>query len=312
LTHSFLSQVASWTLISCAAKRIRDSLEEDSANVAAENTTSTQKKKLETPTPKQTTQSKEPASFKQIKMPAPGGTKRVRGVQIMRPFIYGTEAIPFDPEHRPKDAPPDHTHRWKVFVRGVNGEDISYWLRKVQFKLHDTYANSVRMIESPPFEVEETGWGEFEIAIKFYFVPESTEKPSTVWHALKLHPYGEDIEGQKKRRDTVKSICYEEVLFSEPVEQFFNILTGDAPQPKGKGKAGKAAARGPPTAEIPERITKENVYSREEESKELDRLGEAVKMVEKMITDEKAKLVGEDEKLRELEKTEGRPAQKKK
>ena len=245
-------------------------------------------------------------------MPAPGGTKRVRGVQIMRPFIYGTEAIPFDPEHRPKDAPPDHTHRWKVFVRGVNGEDISYWLRKVQFKLHDTYANSIRMIESPPFEVEETGWGEFEIAIKFYFVPESTEKPSTVWHALKLHPYGEDIEGQKARRDMVKSICYEEVLFSEPVEQFFNILTGDAPQVKGKGKAGKAAARGQPTAEIPERITKENVYSREEESKELDRLGEAVKLVEKMITEEKTKLVVEDEKLRELEKTEGRPTQKKK
>lgn len=230
----------------------------------------------------------------------------------MRPFIYGTEATPFDPEHRPKDAPQDHTHRWKVFVRGVNGEDISYWLRKVQFKLHDTYANSVRMIESPPFEVEETGWGEFEIAIKFYFVPESTEKPSTVWHALKLHPYGEDIEGQKARRDMVKSVCYEEVLFSEPVEQFFNILTGDAPQVKGKGKAGKAAARGPPNAEIPERITKENVYSREEESKELDRIGEAVKLVEKMITDEKAKLVVEDKRLRELEKTEGKPAQKKK
>jgi hypothetical protein len=31
-----------------------------------------------------------------------------------------------------------------------------------------------------------------------------------------------------------------------------------------------------------------------------------------MITDEKAKLVEEDRKLRELEKTEGRPAQKKK
>jgi YEATS domain-containing protein 4 len=167
------------------------------------------------------------------------------------------------------------------------------------------------MIESPPFEVEETGWGEFEIAIKFYFVPESTEKPATIWHALKLHPYGDDIEGQKARRDTVKSICYEEVLFSEPVEQFYNILTGDPPKAKGKGK-GKAAARGPPTAEIPERITKDNVYSREEESKELDRIGEAVKLVEKMILDEKAKAVTEEEKLADLQKTEGKPALKKK
>lgn len=197
-------------------------------------------------------------------------------------------------------------------MRGVNGEDISYWLKKVQFKLHDTYANSVRMIESPPFEVEETGWGEFEIAIKFYFVPESNEKPQTLWHALKLHPYGDDIEGQKARRDMVKSICYEEVLFNEPVEQFFNLLTGDIPHGKGKGKAGKAAARGAPTAEIPERITKDNVYSREEESKELDRLREAIKLVQNMIVNDKAKVIVEEEKLGELEKTEGRPSLKKK
>src|ERR1700761_2083463 len=136
-------------------------------------------------------------------MPAPAGTKRVRGVQIHRPFIYGTEAIPFDPENRPKDAPPHHTPKWKGFVRGINNEDVAYWLRKVQFKLHDTYANSVRMIESPPFEVEETGWGEFEIAIKFYFVPESPEKPQQLWHALKLHPYTGDIEKQKTERTMV-------------------------------------------------------------------------------------------------------------
>ena len=59
------------------------------------------------------------------------------------------------------------------------------------------------MIDGPPFEVEETGWGEFEIAIKFYFVPESTEKPQTVWHGLKLHPYGDDVDGQKERGETV-------------------------------------------------------------------------------------------------------------
>lgn len=245
-------------------------------------------------------------------MPAPAGTKRVRGVQIHRPFIYGSEATPFDPANRPKNAPADHTHRWKVFVRGVNDSDISYWLKKVQFKLHDTYANSVRMVEGPPFEVEETGWGEFEIAIKFYFAPESTEKPQTLWHGLKLHPYGEDIEGKKERRETVKSICYEEVLFNEPVEQFYEVLVGAGSSVKGKSaKAGKLAAKGPPTAEIPERISKDNVFSREEESKELDRLGEAVKTVEKMIMEEKAKLITEEARLQELEKTEGKPTTKK-
>ncbi|KAJ4515932.1 NuA4 histone H4 acetyltransferase complex and the SWR1 complex subunit [Exophiala dermatitidis] len=245
-------------------------------------------------------------------MPAPTGTKRVRGVQVYRPFIYGTEAVPFDPENRPKDAPPDHTHRWKVFVRGVNGEDISYWLRKVQFKLHDTYANSVRMIESPPFEVEETGWGEFEIAIKFYFVPESMEKPQQIWHGLKLHPYHGDIEQQKRDRSMISSVCYEEVLFNEPVEAFYDILTGGTQGTKGKsGKGSKGMIKALPTAEIPLKSTPGNKFSREEENKELDRLTEAVKTVQKLIAEEKTKLVEQEAKLQELEKTEGKPVKKK-
>ncbi|KAJ4512895.1 NuA4 histone H4 acetyltransferase complex and the SWR1 complex subunit [Exophiala dermatitidis] len=241
-------------------------------------------------------------------MPAPTGTKRVRGVQVYRPFIYGTEAVPFDPENRPKDAPPDHTHRWKVFVRGVNGEDISYWLRKVQFKLHDT----VRMIESPPFEVEETGWGEFEIAIKFYFVPESMEKPQQIWHGLKLHPYHGDIEQQKRDRSMISSVCYEEVLFNEPVEAFYDILTGGTQGTKGKsGKGSKGMIKALPTAEIPLKSTPGNKFSREEENKELDRLTEAVKTVQKLIAEEKTKLVEQEAKLQELEKTEGKPVKKK-
>ena len=244
-------------------------------------------------------------------MPAPAGTKRVRGIQIHRPFIYGTEAIPFDPEHRPKDAPVDHTHKWKVFVRGLNNEDISYWLRKVQFKLHDTYANSVRMIESPPFEVEETGWGEFEIAIKFYFVPESTEKPQQIWHGLKLHPYYGDVEHQKRDRAMVSSVCYEEVLFNEPVEAFYELLTGGVQPSKSKGKGAKAAIKPAPTAEIPVKSSPGNKFSREEESKELDRLGEAVKEVKKLEEEEKAKNITYEARLQELQETEGKPTKKK-
>jgi YEATS domain-containing protein 4 len=254
-------------------------------------------------------------------MPAPYGAKRVRGVQVYRPFVYGTEAIPFDPANRPKDAPPDHTHRWKVFVRGVNNEDISHWLRRVQFKLHDTYANSVRMIESAPFEVEETGWGEFEIAIKFYFAPESNEKPQQVWHALKLHPYVGDVEKQKAERAVIRSLCYEEVLFNEPLDVFYEALTGGSGNvagQKGKGAKGGAGGKGKgaappkvPTAEIPERNAPGNKFSREEESRELDRLGEAVKQVEKMVQEEKEKLVEEEKKLQELERTEGKPIKKK-
>ena len=247
-----------------------------------------------------------------VKMPAPAGAKRVRGIQIHRPFIYGTEAIPFDPANRPKDAPPDHTHKWKVFVRGINNEDISCWLRRVQFKLHDTYANSVRMLDGPPFEVEETGWGEFEIAIKFYFAPESNEKPQQIWHGLKLHPYQGDVEKQKVERTMVSAVCYEEVVFSEPLDIFYDVLTGGGQQAvKGKAGKGKAGQTKVNTAEIPERSFGSNKFSREEESKELDRLGEAVRKVESMVAEEKQSLVEEEKRLAELEKTEGKPIKKK-
>lgn len=228
--------------------------------------------------------------------------------------VYGSEAQPFDPAKRPPNAPDDHTHSWRVFVKGVNDEDISYWLKKVQFKLHETYPQSIRTIESPPFEVNETGWGEFEIQIKLYFVAESTEKPQTLWHSLKLHPYGPDAEAKKERRDVIVSQHYEEVLFNEPVEQFYSLLTSGPPPPPGpKGKGGKGAKQAQQpmsarTAEIPYADSPKNPYSQKTEAKELDRLGEAIKTVDQMLKEEKGKLVEREKKLEELKKSEGVPA----
>jgi YEATS domain-containing protein 4 len=192
----------------------------------------------------------------------------------------------------------------------VNDEDISYWLKKVQFKLHETYAQAVRTIEQPPFEVTETGWGEFEIQIKLYFVPESTEKPQTLWHSLKLHPYGQDIEGKRERREKVNSQNYEEVIFNEPVEQFYDILTGGSgPGQPQRGKGGKGTKQalhgGGRTAEIPFNETPGNPYSRTTENKELDRLMEAHKTVDQIVKEEKARLIEREKRLAELKESEG-------
>lgn len=37
---------------------------------------------------------------------------------------------------------------------------------QVHFKLHESYENQNRIVMAPPYEVTETGWGEFEIVIK--------------------------------------------------------------------------------------------------------------------------------------------------
>ncbi|KAI9754858.1 MAG: NuA4 histone H4 acetyltransferase complex and the SWR1 complex subunit [Chaenotheca gracillima] len=238
------------------------------------------------------------------------GNKRVKGVSIYRPFVYGSIARPIDENARPEGIPADHSHQWTVWVKGVDDEDISYWLKKVQFKLHETYTNPVRTIETPPFEVTETGWGEFELSIKLFFIPESSEKPQTLWHTLKLHPWGPDAETIKAERRPIISQNYEEIIFNEPVESFYDILTG-GPEKGGRGKAGKGGSKQVAradhrtrTAEIPAKPTRENPFSRETEGRELDRMREALKKIDEMITKEREELTSREAALEELRERE--------
>lgn len=72
--------------------------------------------------------------------------KRVKLTQVRRPFIVGSTAVPFNETTNPKPAgvPDTHTHSWRVFVKGVDDTDITYWVRRVQFKLHESIPNYVR------------------------------------------------------------------------------------------------------------------------------------------------------------------------
>ncbi|KAK9474904.1 yeats family-domain-containing protein [Dipodascopsis tothii] len=192
-----------------------------------------------------------------------GGSKRIKNLQIARPFVYGNIAVPLG-DNRTETTPTDHTHSWTVFLRGINGDDLSGFVKRVVFKLHETYPNSTRSIEEPPFEVTETGWGEFEIAIRVYFVSEAAEKNLVIYHHLKLHPYGPDIEKQKES-GSVTSLQYEEFVFNEPTEGLFDILTRkpDAMLPKQK------------TSRVPFTVAAEN--------EELDRLAAAYNVVQEQI-----------------------------
>ena len=237
--------------------------------------------------------------------PFPSQSHRKHSSSV-QPTVYGSVAKPFDPTNRPSTINSEHTHQWSVFVRGVDGEDISYWLKKVQFKLHETYPNSLRTIEAPPFEVTETGWGEFEVQIKMYFVPEAAEKPQTIWHFLRLHPWDGDVEGKKLRRETVGSQSYEEILFNEPTETLYEVMTSGPPPPvgggRGKSKGKGALKKGDRTAELPVNDTPDNPFSQRAEGAEIDRLREAKKTVERMIADERATLAEREATMVELNK----------
>lgn len=194
---------------------------------------------------------------------------------MSRPILYGNTAEPLGANKTP-DMPPDHTHRWTIFVRDPNGQDLSRFIKKVIFKLHDTYPNPSRSIEAPPFEVTETGWGEFEITIRIFFIPEAAEKNIQLYHHLKLHPYVPGtvpggIPGMPTADGTVgypgvvtqpvESYIYDELVFNEPTEPLFEILTER------------------PGALLAAKKTLESPYSQQTENEELDRLTHALAKV---------------------------------
>jgi transcription initiation factor IIF auxiliary subunit len=78
-----------------------------------------------------------------------------------------------------------HSHRWSIYVRGLENEDLSYYIKSVTFHLHASFNDPVRCIEQAPFEIHETGWGEFTVQIVIEFQPDVEEdfknaKSSTV------------------------------------------------------------------------------------------------------------------------------------
>ena len=79
---------------------------------------------------------------------------RHQGLSIYRPIIYGNTAVVLTPKEREALSTPDHTHRWTVAIRSAasapdsdivgGADDLSYFVKRVTFKLHDTYTNPNR------------------------------------------------------------------------------------------------------------------------------------------------------------------------
>ncbi len=232
--------------------------------------------------------------------------------------VYGSYAKPIDKAEKNNSPNPEHTHRWTVYIRAVptsnspnpNDQHLCQWLKKVQFKLHETYAQSIRTIEQVPFEVTETGWGEFEVQMKLFFVPEANEKAQTLWHGLKLHPFGDDIEGKRERRETVTSQVYEEAVFTEPARAFHDILCTPYAGPGAYGQHQRSRKMVEFTTELPDMPTKDNIYSKHEEEKESARLRDVKKRIDEITIQEKAGLAEAEKiliRLKQLRTGDGAP-----
>ncbi|KAJ3672672.1 hypothetical protein LUZ60_007393 [Juncus effusus] len=150
-------------------------------------------------------------SDKKIEQP-----RRLKDVEISFPIVYGTMAFSLG-----KKATEYNSHKWAVYLRSATNEDLTVIIKRVVFQLHPSFNNPTRVIETPPFEVTETGWGEFEIAITLFFHTEVSEKRVDLYHPLKLFPEEETGNQVLYVKKPVVVETYDEVVFFEPTESFF-------------------------------------------------------------------------------------------
>lgn len=250
---------------------------------------------------------------------APANSKRVKNTKIIRHFVIGNEAHVLPHEGYPDPPPEGHTKGWKVYVRPLpNGPDMSAWLKKVQFKLHHTYADASRTIEAPgPFEVTETGYGEFGVEIRLYFAPEAGEKAVYREHYLCLAAYGSDEQKARQERDNrVVAERIETIEFNEPTQDLFRALAADeqfnwlrVKKGRGKGKKAEMVFEGnvPPTAQLPDKadtsvlgIGAGGVWSAQYERQIVSQLQASEKFVDQSLEEEKRVLDERRKRMVEL------------
>ncbi|RZC55675.1 hypothetical protein C5167_014541 [Papaver somniferum] len=142
--------------------------------------------------------------------------KKLKDVEISVPIVYGTIAFWLG-----KKATEYHSHKWTVYVRSATNEDLGAVIKRVVFQLHASFNNPTRIVDSPPFELSESGWGEFEIAISIFFHADVSDKQLDLLHHLRLYPEDDSSAPQSTKKPVVIE-SYDEIVFCEPSEAFFS------------------------------------------------------------------------------------------
>jgi YEATS domain-containing protein 4 len=128
-----------------------------------------------------------------------------------------------------------------------------------------------------------------------------------------LHAYGSEAEKDAQAlAGKVTTSHFDEVVFNEPFEAFYDVLTGGGDHKPSKGKGSKKREKEyERTAELPVRKTTGNPYSVETEGEELDRMKDAIKKIDSLMKKERGTLAEREKYLMELRESEGLPVKKK-
>jgi len=118
--------------------------------------------------------------------------KEFRSTQVIRKKLYYGNLHRLQiPSHNSHSNDPNNGnnnwHVWKCFVRIENDTSAQVnteYIKSVTFHLHPTFTPSVVVLNHPPFAIERTGWGWFNVKIVVSFQPKYQKPPLELFYPL--------------------------------------------------------------------------------------------------------------------------------
>ncbi len=106
---------------------------------------------------------------------------RLENTTTCLPIAYGSVAFYLGPT-----ADEYRTHRWTLYVRSPDPNfDLGNAISKVIFQLHPSFPQPTRELTEPPFEITETGWGEFEASMRIVWRDDADERSTMLTHGIR-------------------------------------------------------------------------------------------------------------------------------
>jgi len=105
------------------------------------------------------------------------------------------------------------THDWTVFVKGTEGADISHIVEKVVFHLHVSFPKPKRVCKEPPYKLQESGYGSFNLPIDVFFKTNAKED-------ARKHQMNYDLSLQMIGLPPLNCTKIEALTFLNPSEEF--------------------------------------------------------------------------------------------
>ncbi|KAH8243356.1 hypothetical protein KR032_006831 [Drosophila birchii] len=80
--------------------------------------------------------------------------------------------------------PQAFTHDWEIYVKGVNQADISNFVDKVVFQLHESFPKPKRVFKEPPYAIQESGYAGFLLPVEIFF--RNRDEPKRIMYQYDL------------------------------------------------------------------------------------------------------------------------------